>query len=156
AAEEWKLAQEAYTASLAIKRELGDRVRECSELADIASCQREMGLFSECRSKLEAALRLARELKDRPHEAMILGRFGLLEIQIGHPRDAMKFLEDSLKMHRELRNADDIRVQESNIALLLGKRGELDKARAIYEKHLESARVAGRTGDEISALLDVG
>jgi predicted ATPase/DNA-binding SARP family transcriptional activator len=122
---------------------------------DIACLAEEMADLGEARRQAEVALTLRRELKDTSGAAEALNLLGLLVRKEGDMDAAQRHFNEALDL---LADSDPVRrgMLLTNLAGLALRRGEMDKARGLYQESLSGLRAAGDLRHEATALNNLG
>jgi tetratricopeptide (TPR) repeat protein len=151
-------ARVLYEESLAISRELGDRMGIGSELRNLGSVAMAQGDIASARALFEESLAISRELGNRVGISHSLAYLGSVAIKKGDYPDARALLEESLAISRELGNRLGIAHALHNLGEVAFERGDYPGARKLFKEGLVIWRELGLRagiGDSLEALAAV-
>jgi predicted ATPase/class 3 adenylate cyclase/Tfp pilus assembly protein PilF len=140
---EYVAARSLYEESLALRRELGDKLGIAASLNNLALVAQQQGDYDTARSLLEESLALRRELGDKLGIALSLGNLGNVAQQQGDYDTARSLDEESLALLRELGDKLGIASSLGNLGNVAQLQGDYDTARAMYEESLALRRELG-------------
>ncbi len=135
-------------ASLALRRELGDRQGMARTLNNLAVTVWSQGDFNRARELHAASLALKRALNDRLGMAYSLNNLGLIATDQDDYPTARALLAESLALRRELGDLHGVAVSLLNLGNVARQQGQLAEARALYEESLAQVRVLGDRASE--------
>jgi tetratricopeptide (TPR) repeat protein len=139
-------------ASLALARELGDRMGQVRALHDLGVGSFEEGNLEQGRIFLEAAVSLARELGERWWVALGLNNLAEIAVHQGDLSGAMPLLEEALWLTRQ----NGLRSIMASVTTILGvvteARGDLPSATAWHRQGLVLFSEVGMPGETIRTL----
>src|SRR6266511_2359098 len=133
---DYAAARARYEESLAIRRELGDKLEIANLLSNLGIVARRQGNYAHARALYEESLALRRELGDKWGIATSLNALGLLAHYLGDNAAARGFLEESLALRRELGDAWAIANSLSSLGDVVLDQGDYATARARLEESL--------------------
>jgi predicted ATPase len=145
-------ARTLYEESLAIRRELGDKLGIAASLGNLGVMAYEQGDYGAARTLYEEGLAIRRELGDKLGIAASLGNLGVVAFYQGDYGAARTLDEESLAIQRELGDKGGIANSLICLGLVAYMQGEYGSARTLYE---ESLAIKRELGDKlgIAALL---
>lgn len=148
-------ALECYQDAMTIARVLGDRRSGGAIEANISQVLVEQGSLEEALTHQEAALELARGADDRGTQAVSLLRLAAIARERGAISEAHARTEEAAQL---LESMEDPRrsaawVEAGRVRLEVG---EVEGARALFERALEGARAVGDVRGELAALRELG
>jgi predicted ATPase/class 3 adenylate cyclase/DNA-binding CsgD family transcriptional regulator len=129
-------AHARYEESLAIRRELGDKLEIANLLSNQGIVARYQGNYAAARALYEESLAIRRELGDRWGIATSLNALGLLAHYQGDNAAARRFLGESLTIRRELGDAWAIANSLSSLGDVVLDQGDYATARALLRESL--------------------
>ena len=135
-------------ASLALRRELGDRQGTARTLNNLAVAVWWQGDFQRARELHAASLAIKRALNDRLGMAYSLNNLGLIATDQDDLPAARALLEESLALRRELGDQHGAAVSLLNLGNVARQQGQLAEARALYEQSLAQVRALGDRSSE--------
>lgn len=136
-------AKAALEESLALFRQLGDKVSIATSLRNLGNESRMQGNYDAARTYFGEGLRIARELDSRWEIAAFLGDLGVVTQTLGDMEASRSLYEESLAIRRGLKDKRGIAMMLVNIGELARSRGAYDEAYALYEEGLGLARELG-------------
>ena len=129
--------------SLAIRRELGDRLGIAGSLHSLGTVDCDQGDYPAGRVLLEESLAIRRELGDRFGIAASLNNLGNVALYQGDCPAARALYEESLAIRRELGDRFSIAMSLGNLGNVALDRGDYPAARALHEESLAIRRELG-------------
>ena len=138
-------AQRYLEESLAIARELGDKVRIAAALQPLGMASLGQGHLGTARAHLEEALALARDLGDKRNLAAAMNAIAQLYRIEGALDKAELLYENVLTLARELDDSESLAIGLLNLAMVSICRRSEDKAR---EMLLQVIAIAGAIGSQ--------
>ncbi len=93
--------------------------------------------YQNAKETIDQALKSARELKTRLTEPKLLNTLGELYLQLNEPEQAVKAYQESLQSNALINNPSYDWVAHAGLATAYKRLGQLDQARAHYEKAVE-------------------
>ena len=126
--------------SLAIRREIGDRLGIAHSLSNLGLVANEEGDYGGARVLYEESLAIRREIGDRLGIAHSLSNLGLVAKDLGDYESARALYEESLAIDRELGDKQGIAIALVNLGLLLGVYGDYPTAYASLRECLTLCR----------------
>lgn len=136
-------ASAALEESLALFRQLGDKVSIAASLRNLGNESRMQGNYDTAHAYFKEGLQIARELDAQWEIAAFLGDLGVVTQTLGSLEDSRALYEESLAIRRGLRDKRGIAMMLVNIGELARSRGDYDEAYALYEEGLGLARELG-------------
>ncbi|MEO8134062.1 MAG: tetratricopeptide repeat protein [Betaproteobacteria bacterium] len=149
---DYPAARVLYDESLAIRRQLGDRVGTATSLGNLANLAAAQGDYSSARALHEESLAIRSVLGDRSGIAMSLTNLGLIALEQADYPAARAWCEESLAMRRELGDRWGIAVSLNNLGLVALDQGDYPIARALHE---ESLAIRQELGDRVGIALSL-
>jgi len=153
---EYGQAEALYEASLALRRDLGDKRGIAASLSNLAGVAERRGDYARAVPLFEEALALAREIGDTSSLAKTLGNLGLA---LGHQGDLEReeaLFEEALGLFRALGDTHSIAGALDNLGQVAFQRGEYERARALHEEALALFRALGAQRGIAGALTNLG
>ncbi|MBE7491773.1 MAG: tetratricopeptide repeat protein [Planctomycetes bacterium] len=147
-------AQSAFTQSLAIAREVGNRRSEGMALGNLASVYRDTGRVEQAERTHEQALAVHREVGNRSFEGMALGNLANVYRETGRVEQAERTYERALAIHREVGNRRDEGIALGNLAGVYLETGRMEQAEWTCEQALTIHREVGNRRFEGITLCD--
>ncbi len=129
-------AIELVRASLALRRELGDRAGEALALNALGNVAADQADYDGAQALFEQSLALRRELRDAWGIALALHNVGAVAAKQRDDQRAVALLEESLARFRELGDAWGIALALENRANVARSVGAHDQAVALYAEGL--------------------
>jgi predicted ATPase/class 3 adenylate cyclase len=142
--------------SLALQRELGDRMgiaRSLGALANAAAGQQD---HATARALWQEALALYREFGDRAGQAGILNNLGVSTLVSGRPETASALLAESLSLFQETGDRRSAATALRHLGRIAALVGELVQARTRFEQALAISRELGDRAGQALNLLNLG
>jgi DNA-binding CsgD family transcriptional regulator len=140
----WVEAQAAFSETIALSRETGQRVVLCSALARAAHLQARLGQAEDCRRNVEEALVLSRELGATAVEFWGLAALAELELVLGDTSAALaRFDELAARLDRYQIADVDLSPAPEQIELRL-RIGKVDEATAAAAAYQQAADAKGQ------------
>ena len=153
---DYTAARALHEASLAIKRELGDKKGIGQSLNNLGIVAWNRGDYAAARALHEESLAIKRDLGDRPGIAQSLHNLGILLDEQGEYNEALSFFEESLALSRELGHRGGIARSLSCIGTVKRNQGDYTAARSLYEQGLLIYRELGDKQGIAESLADLG
>ncbi|RPI30295.1 MAG: tetratricopeptide repeat protein, partial [Chloroflexota bacterium] len=129
--------------SLAIYREIGDKVGIASALIKLGNAATEVGQYATASEFLEEALANWRELEDKHGTARALISLGWTSLRSGDYHLANGRLEEALALSRELGDTRSIGFELSGLGEVALRQGDYLRATELAEESLELRRQLG-------------
>ncbi|NMC04330.1 MAG: tetratricopeptide repeat protein, partial [Candidatus Lokiarchaeota archaeon] len=151
-------ALEAAFEALAIIEKIGDKQKACGVLENIAITHVALKDRDKALDYLRKALSLAREIANREKEARILRKIGSLQDEMNLHLDSLEHLERSLARFKELGDKEGVYKCLADIGDYYHSRGQIFKARVIFEEALavaESMHVTSWESQQLANLARV-
>jgi adenylate cyclase len=142
--------------SLAMSREIGDRLIECSCCYAIGLLAFLCGDYADASAYLGQALSISREIASHSVEILTLGALGALALQYGDYTAAQAHLELSLRAIHEIGDRRAEGYVRSNRGRLAHMIGDNAYAEAVSQQVIKSARATGQLDLEAFALVTLG
>lgn len=139
----YSAARSFYEESLAIMRELNDRIGIGLLLGDLGSTATLQGDLPRARLLLEDSLNIHRENGNRAQIAIASGNLGNIAAMGGDYSVAHSLFEEALTIHRELGNLDTASNVLGNMGNAMQEQGDYAAAQSLYEESLALARQVG-------------
>jgi tetratricopeptide (TPR) repeat protein len=139
-------------ASLALARELGDRMGQVRALHDLGVGSFEQGNLEPGRIFLEAAVSLARELGETWWEAVGLNNLAEIAVHQGDLSGAMPLLEEALWLTRQHGYSAIKASVTTTLGVVTEARGDLPSAIAWHRQGLALFSEVGNPGETIRTL----
>jgi tetratricopeptide (TPR) repeat protein len=139
-----EVAQPLFEESLAVRRELGDRVGETEMLNNLAVIASHRGEYEKSRDLQEEALAINREIGDPRLIARTLNNLGNQLRHIGDLAGARQRLEEAVALQREIGDRWLLANALNNLGNILRAEGNFDEARGMYA---ESMDIVDKLGD---------
>ena len=136
-------AQSSYEESLAIRRELGDRLAVSGSLNNLGILAEDQGDYARARTLYEESLAIRRELGNRGTIAASLNNLGTVALEQGDYASARTLLEEALAIWRELGNTHGTAMAINNLGDVALGQGKYVSARTLYEESLAIRRELG-------------
>jgi non-specific serine/threonine protein kinase len=133
---DYAAARARYEESLAIRRELGDKLEIANLLSNLGIVARYQGNYAVARALYEESQAIRRELGDRWGIATSLNALGLLAHYQGDNAAARRFLEESLTIRRELGDAWAIANSLSSLGDVVLDQQDYATAHALLKESL--------------------
>lgn len=134
-----------YEASLALRREVGDKGGQAASLNSLGGIAWQRHDYERARALFEESLALRRELGQREWFAAPLSNLGLVALALGEYAQAEALFEESLAIDRELGDTMGIASDLCHLGTVTLDQGHCDRARALYG---ESLRLRQELGDK--------
>jgi len=135
-------ARRMFERSLAIWRELGDRVEQARQLNSLGITYRHLGQLAKARALLEEAVALNREADNMATLAASLANLGQLESSLGRWDRAMVVVQEALLLDRQYGSPFGVAVDQSSLALATLRSGRPREARDLYDYVASSGNVS--------------
>jgi predicted ATPase len=152
-----ELAQIWLEESVAIERQLGDRVNLAQSLHILGHALFDQLDYEGARSVFEESLSLFRELGNKVLTPSLVGDLGMVAYYTGDYTTGRRLLEQSISEFRELPTA--VQVTPRMLAILgdlMRSEGDYERAAEVYEASLTEARQVGAPLVVASALHRLG
>jgi predicted ATPase/class 3 adenylate cyclase len=145
-------ARRMFERSLAIWRELGDRVEQARQLNSLGITYRHLGQLATARAFLEEAVALNRETGNMATLAASLANLGQLEGSLGRWDRAMVAVQEALLLDRQYGSPFGVAVDQSTLALATLRAGRPREARDLVCDMLDYVASSGNTAFFVSTL----
>jgi non-specific serine/threonine protein kinase len=142
--------------SLALRRQLGDRLGIADSLHGLGRVASRQGDFKRAAALFGEALALFTELRTRDGIAMALNSLGLLAGYQGNYATARSLLQESLAIDRELGDRRGIAFAAGNLGVIALRQGDYAAARVLLKESLAIDRELGDKRGSISELEELG
>jgi tetratricopeptide (TPR) repeat protein len=142
--------------SLAIYREIGNRVGEGLTLNNISQIYYARGDDTTVLKYLKQSLSISQETGDKKGEGVTIGNIGKMYYALGDCATALKWLEQSLVISKEIGDKTMEGTTLSNIGLIYYKRGDYATAMNYQEQGLSISRKIGNRRDEAMTRCNIG
>jgi predicted ATPase len=149
-------ARALFEESLALRREIGDKLSTADTLDNLAILTTEQGDHAAARPLFEENLRLRRELKDKWGIAASLSNLGNWFYSQGEHASARSLYEESLALQRELKDKWGIAASLSNLGIVATGLNDYQGARALFEESLALQRELGHKRGIAASLAGLG
>lgn len=137
-------AEQLYLQSLAIHREVGNRLAEATTLLNLGDLRTLQGRYDEALAFEEDSLAISRSVgAEDPGRALLLSNMGETLIMMDRPREASDVLEVSCRLFEELN--EPFVLPRFNLARAAWRSGDFNKACAFIEQAIQVSR---RQGDD--------
>ncbi len=153
---EYRKAIEYDKQSLAISREIGDRLGEGASLGGLGLTYYSLGEYRKAIEYHEQSLAISREIGDRSGESNSLGSLGSTYAGLGEYRKAIEYHEQSLAISREIGDRLGEGIRLGNLGLAYDSLGEYRKAIEYHEQYLTISREIGDRSGEGKSLGSLG
>jgi non-specific serine/threonine protein kinase len=140
---DYPAARALYEESLAIRREVADRLGIAASLSNLGIVTLNQGDYPAAKALFEESLAIRRELGDRFGIAVSLSNLGYALLNQGDYPAARAPLEESLAICRELGDRFVSALALSNLGYVALNHGDYPAARALLEESLEIRRKLG-------------
>ena len=145
-------AVEFYKQSLAIAREIKDRLWEGNILGDLGLTYHSLGNYLKAIEFQEQHLAIAHEIKDRLGEASALGNLGRAYLSLGNYPKAIKFHEQILVIAREIKDRSGDWAALNNLGLAMTKQ-EPELAIEFYKQSVNVAESIRKNNRKLDKAL---
>ncbi len=146
----------AYEASLALRRELGDRQGIADCLNNLGILETDAGDYARARELHEASLAVRRELGDQPGLALALNNLGDLALATGDLTRAWDLHQEALTVRRELRDLRGVAYSHNNLGAVAARRGDAGVARPLLAEALNRFQELGHNAGIAEAQANLG
>ena len=140
---DYPAARARHEESLAIRRELGDRLGISAALSDLGNVALRQGDLASARALYEESLAIKRQLGDWSGMAKTLNNLGNVAREQGDLASARALFEESLTFARELGDRGQIALLLGNLGFVACDQGDDAFARAQYDESLAIMRELG-------------
>ena len=149
-------AAEALNRALEIRTELGNARGRAQSLSDLAQVRLGTGQYADANANLQAALEIYRELGDQRGVGIGQTLLGQTQLRLGEQESAVRNIEEALALFR-LIGADGNELWALNhYAAAIAAGGDLDRALALHQDALRTARELDEPDEEALALEGIG
>ena len=149
-------AAEALNRALSIRTELGNARGRAQSLTDLAQVRLATGGYADADRNLQAALEIYRELGDQRGVGIGQTLLGQTQLRLGEQESAVRNIEEALALFR-LIGADGNELWALNhYAAAIAAGGDLDRALALHQDALRTARELDEPDEEALALEGIG
>lgn len=142
--------------SLAIFRELGNKLGIARELSDLGEIARYLGDYPEAVAMHTESLALRYEIDDKEGLAISLGQLGTIALDRGQHTHARELLEESLKLNREREDKLSTALSLNNLGLASHLLSDFGRAVSLFEEALSLYRELKDKLGTSNALLNLG
>ncbi|ASC74261.1 hypothetical protein XM38_052360 [Halomicronema hongdechloris C2206] len=153
---QYEQAINTYQQSLAITREIGDRVLESYVLGDLGIAYRNTGQYEQAISLYEQQLAITRDISDRAEEGRALGNLGSIYDSLAQYDRAIDFYQQALAIFRDIGDRHREATALSNLGIAYASLGQFERAIDFYRQHLTIARDISDRREEAKALNNLG
>jgi len=131
---EYGKAEEYFEKALAIRKEIGDKQREASDLSKLGTVFCSLGNYDKAKEYHKKALAIREEIGDRKGEAADCGNLGTLFYSLGEYDKAKEYLEKALAIRKEIGDREGEAADYGNLGTVFCALGEYGKAKEYLEK----------------------
>jgi len=149
-------AEGFYNQSLAIEREVGNRVGIAQSLHQLGTVAQLRGKVEEAEDLYKQSLAIKREVGDRPGEAKTLHQLGRVAELRGKLEEAEGYYNQSLEIEREVGDRPGEAKTLHQLGVVAQRRGKLEEAEGFYNQSLVIAREVGDRPGEAKTLHQLG
>ena len=134
--------------SLAIAREIKDRLAEGGALGNLGLTYRSLGNYAKAIEYSQQQLAIAREIKNRQGEASALGNLGIAYLDLGNYAKAIEYTQETLAIAREIKDHQSEGNALGNLGIAYLSLGNYAKAIEYSQQSLVIAReIKDRQGE---------
>lgn len=149
-------AKEFYQQSLAIYRELSDKVGIANALFNLGNIDKESGEYATAKTRQEESLTFFREIGEKSGIADTLNSLGNINSDQGEYAMANACFEESLTLYRELKNNFSVAISLNNLGIIAYRQGNYVTANTLYQKSLTLFREFRNKRGMASSLSNLG
>jgi predicted ATPase/transcriptional regulator with XRE-family HTH domain len=153
---DYALARRMHEHGLALRRQLGDKLRIASSLNNLGLVAQDVGDYEQARALYEESLQICRELDDKADIASTLNNLGITILALGDHDMAASLGEESLSLWQELEDAFGIALSFNNLGEVARSRQDFVAAGPLYEQALTLYRELGYRQGVAYALNNLG
>jgi len=132
-------AQARYAESLALRREIGNRLLISASLNNLGELARHLDDFDAARALYEESLRLKRDIGDKGGTAILINNLAGISLEQDHFLEAHVWLEESLALSQEIGDKGGIAGAQFGLGLVATAQGDVQTA---YQFHIASLTMA--------------
>ncbi|MGC4043660.1 MAG: tetratricopeptide repeat protein [Armatimonas sp.] len=140
---DYSASKSLYEESLALKREIGDKIGTAYVLCSMGNTASLQGDYSTARLFLEDGLIIYREIGDHVQIANIQSSLGNISAMEGNYSLAISLYEESLSFQREIGNTNRIAYCLSSLGSIFLELSDYSVAQSFFEESLPLARKVG-------------
>jgi non-specific serine/threonine protein kinase len=149
-------ARERFEASLALRRELGDKQSIANSLINLGTVAQEQGDFESALPLLEESLALGRELGEKRGIGIALNNLSTLFKQQGDNARARVLQEEALSLRKELGDQWGVAMSFTNLGAIAEEQRDYASARSYLEQALALWQSLGGSLGIASSLEELG
>ncbi len=149
-------SQTLHAASLAIRRQIGDKWGVASSLNNLGNVAMDQGEYALARRYHSENLSLARELGNGPKISSALANLGILESDEGNFAQARLLYEEALAIAEKLRDTDQIARVLNNLGIVMRYQGNYVEARKVLARALDMQSVLDMKRNGGLSLVNLG
>jgi tetratricopeptide (TPR) repeat protein len=149
-------ARERFEASLALRRDLGDKQSIANSLINLGTVAQEQGDYASALPLLEESLALGRELDDKRGMGIALNNLSTLYKQQGDYARGRALQEEALALRKEQGDTWGVAMSFTNLGALAEAQHDYASARSYLEQALSMWQSLGGTLGIASSLEELG
>jgi predicted ATPase/transcriptional regulator with XRE-family HTH domain len=153
---DYALARRMHEQGLALRRQVGDKLRIASSLNNLGLVAQDVGDYEQARTLYEESLQICRELDDKADIASTLNNLGITVLALGDHDTAASLGEESLALWQDLEDAFGIALSFNNLGEVARSRRDYVAAGPLYEQALTLYRELGYQQGVAYALNNLG
>ncbi|MGI8884196.1 MAG: tetratricopeptide repeat protein [Pyrinomonadaceae bacterium] len=153
---EYRKALGYHEQSLAISREIGNRLEEGKSLNSIGNAYYSLGEYRKAIGYHEQSLAISREIGNRLEEGKSLSNIGNSYLSLGDYKKPIIYNEEALAISREIEDRSGEGNSYGNLGNAYYSLGNYERSIAYYEQHLAISRETGNRSGESINLSNLG
>jgi DNA-binding SARP family transcriptional activator/Flp pilus assembly protein TadD len=142
--------------SLAIRRELDDRLGQALSLGNLGNVYQAQSLHEEAQACLNQSLAICQELGDRRGQASCHANLGQLNQRQGRYQEALACLRQSLTIRQDMADRHGQAHSLSNLGIVYQRQGRYHQALASLRESLAICQELGDRRSEAESLRELG
>lgn len=153
---DYRSADDAYTRSLDLARELADQAGAAAARLALAWVSLNRGDFAQAETLAQEALALYRDLDNQKNIALTFNTLGTIAVKTNQYAQAQTHYQQSLDIRRRLNHPREIAESLNNLGTVASELGQFDRAKQCYQECLALVRPSGNRPAIANILNNLG
>jgi tetratricopeptide (TPR) repeat protein len=143
---DYDAAYEKFQKSIAIDKQIGDRISEASTLHNLATIELNKGNYDSAREKFEMVIEIRQQIGDRSGESSALHQLATVDLKKGDYDSALEEFQKSMQISLEIGDRSGEASALNNMATIHLYKGDYDLANKELEKAM---KIVQQIGDRV-------
>ncbi|HSD57190.1 MAG TPA: tetratricopeptide repeat protein [Methanotrichaceae archaeon] len=149
---DYDAAYEKFQKSIAIDKQIGDRISEASTLHNLATIELNKGNYDSAREKFEMVIKIRRDLGNRSGEASALHALATIDLNRGDYDISREKFEMVIEIRQQIGDRSGESSALHQLATVDLKKGDYDSALEEFQNSMQISLEIGDRSGEASAL----